>query len=99
MKVGSETIRTERDRLTAALRVRKVRNGCRLCLLLNWFTVECRGRIPASGGVTGTEEEIMKNFMACWKVAMSSSRRTVLAIRMSTGCSWLGIVSSGGLWY
>ena len=31
MKVGSERIRTEMDRLSAALRVRKVLNGCRLC--------------------------------------------------------------------
>ena len=42
--------------------------------------------------------EVM-NFMACWRAAMSSSRRAVLDVRMGTGHSWLRIVSSGGFWY
>ena len=56
-------------------------------------------RLLVSGGVIGTEGELMKNFMACWKAATSSSRGTVLVVRMSTGCSWLRIVSSVRLWY
>jgi len=41
MKVGRERIRTERDRLSAALRARKVLNGCRLCLQSSEHCVWC----------------------------------------------------------